>query len=509
MRFSTKVFLSVTAGCVLSAGVSVLVCNTSVRKMGTNDLIEKSRAILSRLEVVRGYVAQQGGLDGVIKEMLQKYPDGNISKEDKRTILKQVPIFAAMKVGQEGAEKEHYKFRVFSDEPRNPDNQASKQELEILKQFELDKGLPEITRETDGEVIVYRPVRLSESQGCLSCRGDPKTSPWKNDKDILGFKMENWKDGKLHGVFAITSSKDVVMEASSSASTNILFWAGGVSAVILLAVFFILRKPLQNLTRVVRDLQSAGEKVSSASAEISKSSQDLSVSATQAAASIQTTSTSAEEITSMISRNSDHAAEAKTLSEDAQQRASLGKQEVETLIQSMSQISDGSKKIEEISSVIDDIAFQTNLLALNAAVEAARAGEQGKGFSVVAEAVRALALRSASSAKEINDMIKNSVLQIDEGCKVAKTSGAALEKIVQVVEKVNHLNSEVSNASHEQSQGMTTINKAINELDSATQANAAVAEQTSAAAEELSNQSSKLHALVKDLTSFLDGKKVS
>jgi methyl-accepting chemotaxis protein len=278
---------------------------------------------------------------------------------------------------------------------------------------------------------------------------------------------------------------------------------------ILIIVYLFLRKPLANLLNAVEQLREAGNNVSTASSAIANSSQSLSSSATEAAASIETTSASAEEVSGMIEINSKNADQAKLLSQSAQDQADKGRAEVLRLISSMNEIASGSKKIEEIISVIDDIAFQTNLLALNASVEAARAGEQGKGFAVVAEAVRALAQRSAGSAKEINDLIKESVEKISKGCVVAEVSGKALEEIVQVVAKVNQLNTEVSSASKEQSSGVAAINQAIVDLDKVTQSNAAIAEESAAAAEELSNQSQKLHHLVESLDGFIQGKKAA
>jgi methyl-accepting chemotaxis protein len=207
----------------------------------------------------------------------------------------------------------------------------------------------------------------------------------------------------------------------------------------------------------------------------------------------------------MVKLNADNAREALKLSQTSQQAAEQGESEMRRLNDAMGDISTSSKRIEEIINVIDDIAFQTNLLALNAAVEAARAGEQGKGFAVVAEAVRSLAARSASAAKDITSLIKESVVKIDRGSKLADESGVALKNILAAVRKVSELNQQIASASQEQSTGITQISRAMNDLDQSTQRNAASAEEVAASAEQMSAQALLLRDEVENLSRLIDG----
>ncbi|RYZ67811.1 MAG: chemotaxis protein, partial [Proteobacteria bacterium] len=214
---------------------------------------------------------------------------------------------------------------------------------------------------------------------------------------------------------------------------------------------------------------------------------------------------STEELSSMVKLNSDNAKQAAALAHTSCKSAEEGENEIQSLITSMTDISASSKKIEEIINVIEYITFQTNLLALNAAVEAARAGEQGKGFAVVAEAVRNLAQRSASAAKDITVLIKESVTKIERGSKVADSSGSVLKNIVTSVKKVSDLNSEIASASAEQANGISQITKAMNELDRATQQNASASEEVAASSEEMSSQAYSLRSLVTELMALIEG----
>lgn len=509
MKFSfrTKVIGTILLSCLICTAAAIIVARHRIQDASYEGLKEKATAILSRLEVGRDYISDMGTLKGIIQETKQLYPDGHVPEEQKLKILKSVPVFAAFKLGQNGAEKEHYQFRIASTNPRNKENKANAEEAAILERFRADTRLEEIVQETpDGKsILVARPVRIAENLGCLNCHGHPSKSPWGNGKDILGYDMEDMKEGDMKGMFAVTSSLDNAKAEVQAATNQIIGWGALFTLIAVIIAIFVLRGPLGRINQVAVSLGAAGQEVSSASNQISSVSSALSSSASEGAASLEQTVASIEELSSMVSKNAESAKQAATLAEEAHNFAQKGTEEMGALIKAMSEITTSSKKIEEIISVIDDLAFQTNLLALNAAVEAARAGEQGKGFAVVAEAVRTLAQRSANSAKDIANLINTSVQQVEGGSKIAANNGTVLNNIVSSIEKVTHLNGEIAAASGEQSTGIQQISKAMNQLDQTTQQNAASAEEGAASSEELAAQATTLMQLVVDLNETLNG----
>ncbi|WP_374000645.1 methyl-accepting chemotaxis protein [Bdellovibrio bacteriovorus] len=292
--------------------------------------------------------------------------------------------------------------------------------------------------------------------------------------------------------------------SSTSSKITIGIVIGGILTA-LLAGYLFATSLAKSLSRIGESVLMASEQTSSGGTQLAAASAQLSSGSTEAAASLEETVASLEELASMVKLNTGHAQEANSLSQRSRESAEKGEVEISKLISSMADIANGSKKIEEIINVIDDIAFQTNLLALNAAVEAARAGEQGKGFAVVAEAVRALAARSASSAKEISTLINENVVLSERGAKIADTSGEVLKEILGAVKKVAELNSEIATGSQEQSHGLEQISKAMNQLDQATQGNAASSEEVAASSEEMSQQADSLTELVGELQALIQG----
>lgn len=278
------------------------------------------------------------------------------------------------------------------------------------------------------------------------------------------------------------------------------------SALILVVAisFIISNRIIKTLKRTSLGLQQVGTHLSGSIDYLSEAGQGLSQSTTASAASLEETVASLEEMSSVVKMNSDNSKQAAALSQSSRDNAEKGYSEITQLIGAMKEISDSSRKIEEIIGVIDDIAFQTNLLALNAAVEAARAGEQGKGFAVVAEAVRSLAQRSAVAAKDISSLIRESVEKVDNGALVADKSGLVLQSIVDSVKKVADLNNEIAAASAEQATGIQQISKAMNQLDQSSQSNASSSGEIASTAQELKTQASSLQGFVVSLSAMIE-----
>ena len=253
---------------------------------------------------------------------------------------------------------------------------------------------------------------------------------------------------------------------------------------------------LGNMADIVGKVKGAANEVYNGAEEISQGNTNLSQRTEEQSSSLEETASSMEQMTATVRQNADNAGQANQLASAARDQAERGGAVTANAVRAMTEINDASKRIADIIGVIDAIAFQTNLLALNAAVEAARAGEQGRGFAVVATEVRNLASRSAAAAKEIKDLIQDSVQKVEDGSQLVAQSGQTLEQIVLSVKKVCDIVAEIAAASREQASGIDQVNKAVTQMDAMTQQNASLVEQAAAASQSVAQQARNLTALM-------------
>lgn len=314
---------------------------------------------------------------------------------------------------------------------------------------------------------------------------------------------------------SITRQLGAEPEYASAISANIA--AGDLSSEIVVrtgdhsSILAGLLKMRNDLSEIVGRVRVGTETLSTAASQIAAGNADLSARTEQQASSLEETASSMEELTTSVRQNADSARQANQLAVEASRVAAQGGEVVSQVVETMSDIDASSRKIVDIISVIDGIAFQTNILALNAAVEAARAGEQGRGFAVVATEVRSLAQKSAAAAKEIKTLIGDSVNKVDAGSKLVQQAGVTMRDVVTSVQRVTDIVTEISASTAEQSAGIEQVNQAIVQMDKVTQQNAALVEQAAAASQAMQQQTS---SLVKDMSFFrikekLLGKSVS
>jgi len=487
-------------------------------------------------------------VEGAREEMEAKWAEGVFTTEqlvayarqgDTAKMLAVIPVVTAWQTAMRKAEAGGYKFRVPKFSPRNPQNEPDAVEAAILKELKgKDQNEAHLIDSELNAVRYFRAVRLSKA--CLLCHGDPSQSKelWGNDKgvDPTGAKMEDWKEGEIHGAFEVIYSLEHADKKFAQAMALGGGAAGGVLVMGLIYAWFIgrsLSRPIKaavgviqqaargdftveieakhlargdELGQMLNDLDEMNRSLSDTvhgvsqvafgvagnAGQISQGNQDLSDRTQQQASAIEETASAVEEMTSSVKQNADNAQQANDLAKRTAEMAKEGGRTVESTVEAMAAVTESSKKISDIINLVNEIAFQTNLLALNAAVEAARAGEAGRGFAVVAGEVRSLAGRSASAAKEIQGLITDSVSKVEQGNEMVAQSGRLLAQIIESVQAVADTVAKITDSSQEQAMGIDEINKAVGMMDQGVQQNAALVEEAASSSEQMAQAAREL-----------------
>ncbi|MBI1752994.1 MAG: DUF3365 domain-containing protein [Acidobacteria bacterium] len=535
-KLQTMVIGLVSLVILIAFAVVATLVRSEMRAKAIDSELVKARTITLQAESTRDYMAKlrAGGV----------YDDAKLAK-DVNLLVQAVPIVTAMKTAGEKAKEAGFEFRVPKEFPRNPKNQPDAKELDVLRKLaarQAEPGTPDTWFEDSAmnAVRFFRGIRLT--QDCLACHGDPATSKalWgrQDGTDPTGVRMEGWKTGEIHGAFEVISS----LEALDRDMARITGWIVVLGAIVctlsILAITWFLKRRIfsrlasatalmrqvaegdltariedrrndeladnfdafntmaRSLKEIVLRIQDSAEAIQAASGEIAAGNLDLSRRTEAQAAGLEETASSMEEITANVNMTAENARGADDRAVQARKVAAEGGAAMGQVAEAMGEIDTCASRIQEIITVVEEIAFQTNLLALNAAVEAARAGEMGRGFAVVAAEVRNLAKRSSDAAKEIKGLIHDSVSRSKEGSNIANRAGRTIQEVVENVQRVTELITDIARATGEQSLGLNEVNKAVAQMDEATQENAALVEEASAAAESLNRQAQELAAMV-------------
>ncbi len=507
------------------------------RQQAVASYVDKARTLTLSAESAREDMAAKWAMGLFSVAQLQKWA----KKGDSAKMFAAVPVVTAWRTAMRKAKAGNYTFKVPKFQPRNPHNQPDALEAAALKRMKAE-GLKEysIINDADDTVHYFRAVYLTKT--CLYCHGDPATSKalWGNDKglDPTGARMEDWKEGSMHGAFEVIQS----LAPAQAALRRDLISAAAVSLLVVALGFLVslltargLSRPIREAARLVgqaadgdfttsiegenlergdeigemmRDVErmnqqlsgtvatvtDSAEAVAHGAGEISQGNQDLSDRTQAQASAIEETASALEQLTGSVKQNAANSAQANELAAKAARLADEGGRAVERTEAAMGAVTESSKQIADIITVVNEIAFRTNLLALNAAVEAARAGEAGRGFAVVAGEVRNLAGRSASAAKEIQGLITDSLAKVDQGNEMVAESGRLLKEIVASVQDVTDTVNEISAASAEQAQGIDEINRAVAQMDDGVQQNAALVEEAAAASASLAESAEEMRS---------------
>lgn len=497
MLLGTKIVVVAVGSILVTAAAGLFIQKSVIRRQGIEMMRGTMRVTILSAENARRSVSAMRSAS-MFDDAKLKAEAAGASDYKQTSFYKTVPVVAAWESITEVANREGYEFRVSARDPRNPKNAPRPEEERILKLMESDK-LPEYfaVDEQANEIVYARPIRLTAD--CLLCHGEPGNSPSKDGKDVIGFRMEGWHEGDLHGMFLLRSKLDHVDAVVKASMGQTLLWLFPLAICVGLGVYFLISRIINRLRELIQSISDGSTQVTSAVAQISESSQVLAHGASEQSASLEETSSASEQITAMTRKNSENSRLASEEMDRVNGRVKDSNAALGEMAASMNEIKASGGRISKIIKVIDEIAFQTNILALNAAVEAARAGEMGAGFAVVADEVRSLAQRSAQAARDTAPLIEESIAKSNAGSARLEQMAGAIHSITESSAKVKILVDEVSLGSKEQARGIEQVSQSIHQMNQVTQSNAASSEENAASCEELAAQAESMNSIAQQL----------
>ena len=445
-----------------------------------NRVLAMDMILQPEIEHVKGRVEEQQKNIALIDEALKHYLDSKLSDAEKQAVAEFQPALQA--------------YRSQALAPAREASLAGKpdQALAVYKE-KLSPLMPTVTKPL--EKLLELQVTLGKQSFDFAAGVNARTATAAMVIPIVGLLLVSLL------AWAITRSivvrlQEAVAVAKEVATGNLMVHVNTEGKDELAELLRAMEGMTSELVQLVVRVRTGSEGVATASAEIAQGNNDLSARTEQQASALEETAASMEQLNATVKQNADSARQANQLAASASTVAVQGGEVVGQVVETMKGINDASRRISDIISVIDGIAFQTNILALNAAVEAARAGEQGRGFAVVASEVRSLASRSAEAAREIKTLINTSVERVEQGTQLVDKAGGTMTEIVSSIRRVTDIMGEISSASNEQASGVAQIGEAVQSMDQVTQQNAALVEQMAAAAGSLKGQAMDLVQVV-------------
>ena len=502
MELGRKIVLAAAGGIVLATLTAFAVVRVVIRDQGLAMMRGTMSSTLLEAENVRESISnltREGAFDTA--RLVAESKQNNDFR--KSTIYQTVPVVAAWRAVEQAAKAQGFQFRVVRTNPRNPKNAPVDDEVAILQQidggsvaeyFSVDSGR--------NQVVLARPVRMTGD--CMTCHGDAAMSATKDGKDLLGFRMEGWKAGEIHGMFLLRSDLGPVDQQAMAGMGQLAAWMIPVMALVIAGFWWLNGRWINGpLRRVILDVERVAQDAASASAQIASAGQSLAQGATHQATLTARSSQNLETTIDASRQKMGIADTARQLATDAAAAGVQGKQQIGEMLEAMRAIRASSMEIAGIIKEVDAIAFQTNILALNAAVEAARAGESGAGFAVVADEVRNLAMRSTEAAKQTESRISDALARTQTGVALCERVSGNFDVIVGKGAEVGKVVEALAGVCREQLGDMEGATRSMVELNGLTQSIAANTEQTAASSHELMDQNTRLRQAVQELGSLI------